>query len=104
MSDKAPKKDWVEILDEDGNPTGKFQGSKLPVLGNFQTSYGCAFIRRSGEVEEIGNSVPDFLGSLSTQLRYKRFFIRASFDARFGGYVASYPSHYGTAYGYTEEP
>ena len=102
MSDKAPKKDWVEILDEDGNPTGKFQGSKLPVLGNFQTSYGCAFIRRSGEVEEIGNSVPDFLGSLSTQLRYKRFFIRASFDARFGGYVASYPSHYGTAYGYTE--
>ncbi|MBQ1754989.1 MAG: TonB-dependent receptor, partial [Bacteroidales bacterium] len=102
MSDKAPKKDWVEILDEDGNPTGKFQGSQLPVLGNFQTSYGCAFIRRSGEVEEIGNSVPDFLGSLSTQLRYKRFFIRASFDARFGGYVASYPSHYGTAYGYTE--
>ena len=97
MSDKAPMKDYT--YDEDGNITG---GSGLPVLGNFQTSYGSAFIRRSGKVEEIGNSVPDFLGSINTQLRYKRFFVRATFDARFGGYVASYPSHYGTAYGYTE--
>ena len=97
MSDKAPMKDYT--YDENGNITG---GSGLPVLGNFQTSYGSAFIRRSGQVEEIGNSVPDFLGSVNTSLRYKRFFVRASFDARFGGYVASYPSHYGTAYGYTE--
>ena len=97
MSDKAPMKDYT--YDDEGNITG---GSGLPVLGNFQTSYGSAFIRRSGKVEEIGNSVPDFLGSINTQLRYKRFFVRATFDARFGGYVASYPSHYGTAYGYTE--
>jgi iron complex outermembrane receptor protein len=97
MSDKAPKKDYT--YDENGNITG---GSGLPILGNFQTSYGSAFIRRNGEVEEVGNSVPDFLGSVNTSIRYKRFFVRASFDARFGGYVASYPSHYGTAYGYTE--
>ena len=97
MSDKAPKKDYT--YDENGNITG---GSGLPILGNFQTSYGSAFIRRNGEVEEVGTSVPDFLGSVNTSIRYKRFFVRASFDARFGGYVASYPSHYGTAYGYTE--
>ena len=37
---------------------------------------------------------------MNTGIRFKRLSIRASFDARFGGYVASYPSHYGTAYGY----
>ncbi|MCR5710629.1 MAG: SusC/RagA family TonB-linked outer membrane protein [Bacteroidales bacterium] len=97
MSDKAPMRDYT--YDEDGNITG---GSGLPVLGNFQTSYGSAFIRRSGKVEEIGNSVPDFLGSVNTAIHWGRFTLRATLDARFGGYVASYPSHYGTAYGYTE--
>ena len=95
MSDKMPMKDYT--YDENGNITG---GSGLPVLYNWQTNYGTTLIRRSGTVEEIGNSVPDFLGSVNTGIRFKRFTIRASFDARFGGYVASYPSHYGTAYGY----
>ena len=97
MSDKMPMRDYT--YDEDGNITG---GSGKMVLGNFQTSsYGSAFIRRSGKVEEVGNAVPDFLGSVNTSIRYKRLSLRASFDARFGGYVASYGSHYGTAYGYT---
>ena len=98
MSDAMPQKDYT--YDEEGNITG---GSGLMVLGfaNNQ-AYRTPFIRRSGKVEEIGNSVPDFLGSVNTGIRYKRFQIRASFDARFGGYVASYPSHYGVAYGYLE--
>ena len=95
MSDKMPMRDYT--YDDDGNITG---GSGKMILGNWQTNYGTAFIRRSGKVEEIGNSVPDFLGSVNTTIRYKRLSLRASFDARFGGYVASYPSHYGTAYGY----
>ncbi|MBQ3723463.1 MAG: SusC/RagA family TonB-linked outer membrane protein [Bacteroidales bacterium] len=97
MSDKAPMID-KDVLDDDGNVVKK--GSGKMVLGNFQKAYGTAFIRRSGEVEEVGNMVPDFLGSVNTSIRFKRFTLRASFDARFGGYVASYPSHYGTAYGY----
>ena len=95
MSDSAPLKDYT--YDENGNING---GSGLPVLYNWQTNYGTTLYRRSGKVEEVGNSVPDFLGSLNTGIRFKRVTLRASFDARFGGYVASYPSHYGTAYGY----
>ena len=95
MSDKMPMRDYT--YDDDGNITG---GSGLPVLYNWQTNQGTTLIRRSGKVEEIGNSVPDFLGSIRTTLRYKRVTLSASFDGRFGGYVASYPSHYGTAYGY----
>ena len=95
MSDKMPKKDYT--YDENGNITS---GSGLPVLTNWNTSQGTVWYQRNGAVEEVGNSVPDFLGSMNTGIRFKRFQIRASFDARFGGYVASYASHYGTAYGY----
>jgi iron complex outermembrane receptor protein len=95
MSDSAPLKDYT--YDEEGNITG---GSGLPVLYNWQRNQGTTLYRRSGKVEEVGNSVPDFLGSINTGIRYKRLTLRASLDARFGGYVASYPSHYGTAYGY----
>ena len=98
MSDKMPMKDYT--YDEDGNVTG---GSGMQVLGWARNvAYNSPYIRRSGKVEEIGSSVPDFLGSINTGIRFKRVTIRASFDARFGGYVASYPSHYGTAYGYLE--
>jgi len=95
MSDKMPMKDYT--YDDNGNITG---GSGLPVLYNWQTNQGTTLIRRSGKVEEIGNSVPDFLGSIRTSIRWKSLTLSASFDGRFGGYVASYPSHYGTAYGY----
>ena len=95
MSDKMPKKDYT--YDDNGNITS---GSGLPVLTNWNTSQGTVWYQRNGAVEEVGNSVPDFLGSMNTGIRFKRFQIRASFDARFGGYVASYASHYGTAYGY----
>ena len=78
--------------------------SGLPVLSMayYNAGYHTPYIPRAGKVEEVGNSVPDFLGSINTSLRYKNWTLSASFDARFGGKVASYNSRYGTAYGYTK--
>jgi len=61
-----------------------------------------AYFARSGKIEEIGSLTPDFLGSVSTGLRYKNLSMRVALDMRFGGYVASYNNRYGMAYGYTE--
>ncbi len=78
-----------------------------PVSGlgtmNYREGEGTAVYDRSGTVEVIGNSVPDFLSSVSTTLRWKNLALSISLDGRFGGYVASYGSHYGTAYGFTEK-
>lgn len=75
--------------------------SGLPYL-SYDNSTRNAYYTRSGEITEIGSIQPDFLGSLSTTLRYKNWSLNVALDARFGGYVASYGSHYGTAYGYTK--
>ena len=75
----------------------------LPILET--ASYSgrhSVYYTRSGEVKEVGTSQPDFLGSVNTSLRYKDFTLRVSLDARFGGKVANYNDHYGTAYGYTK--
>lgn len=94
MSDTGAKKDYVE------DASGNMVGSGLPVLG-YSQAYGTAYVRRSGVVEEVGNSVPDFLSAINTDIRFRRWTLHAALDGRFGGYVASYPSRYGTAYGYT---
>ena len=60
------------------------------------------YYSRSGKVQEVGSIQPDFLGSINTSLRYKDFTLRVSTDMRFGGMVAIYGSHYGTAYGFLE--
>ncbi len=60
-----------------------------------------AYAQRSNKAEKIGSLNPDFLGSFATGLTYKNFSVRAAFDMRFGGYVASYGSRYGLAYGTT---
>jgi len=73
----------------------------LEVL-NWSNGRRVAYAQRSGVEEELGSINPDFLGSLYTTLRYKKMSLRVGFDARFGGYVASYNSRYGTAYGFTE--
>ena len=57
---------------------------------------------RSGELQEVGDINPDFLGSVNTSLRYKNWNLSVSLDARFGGMVASYGGRYGTAYGFTK--
>ena len=78
--------------------------SGMPVLNPrfYNAGYLSPYYQRNGKVEEVGNSVPDFLGSINTTLRYKNWTLSASFDGRFGGKVASYGSHYGYAYGYTK--
>lgn len=73
----------------------------LPLL-SWSDTRRFAYMSRSGEEEEIGSVNPDFLGSVSSSLRYKNFTLSVGLDMRFGGYVASYGSKYGTAYGYTE--
>ena len=60
------------------------------------------YYSRSGKIQEVGSIQPDFLGSVNTSLRYKDFTLRVSTDMRFGGMVALYGSHYGTAYGFLE--
>lgn len=89
MTDAAPLIDPVSGLQE-------FD------LRYYNAGYYTPIVKRNGKVEEIGNSVPDFLGSINTTLRWKNWTLSASFDARFGGKVASYGSHYGNAYGYTK--
>lgn len=85
MSDCAPKKD------DQGRTILKWRDD-----------YRVGYPARSGKVEEVGKITPDFLGSVSTGLRWKDVSLRVALDARYGGYVGSYSSRYGTAYGITE--
>ena len=77
------------------------ENTGLPIL-RWNDNHRAAYYARSGKVEEVGSMIPDFLGSVSTGIRYKNWNLRGSVDMRFGGLVASYGSRYGTAYGYTE--
>lgn len=73
----------------------------LPILET--ASYNgrhSVYYSRSGVEKEVGSIQPDFLGSVNTTLKYKNWSLSASLDMRFGGMVAIYGSHYGTANGY----
>ena len=94
-----------------GGPYGVLMTDKLPkideatgmkLLSTTQQRYGMTWYERSGVVEELGSMLPKFLGGLNTTIRYKDFSLRVQLDARFGGKVAIYGSHYGTAYGYLQ--
>lgn len=76
--------------------------SGLPFMTYNGTWRGAWYTRNEAEIKEIGSVIPDFLGSMSSRLRYKNWTLTASLDARFGGYVSSYNSRYGTAYGFLE--
>jgi iron complex outermembrane receptor protein len=95
MSDSHPAKDYE--YDENGKIIG---GSGENIL-LWSDARRFAYTKRAGKVEEVGSMQPDFLGGINTSLRYKNFTLRASFDMRFGGKVASYDGRYGHAYGYT---
>lgn len=84
---------WAKIDEESG----------LPMLGILNGDYHFAHLYRSNEMKEVGDINPDFLGGFSTGLRYKNWHLNVALDCRFGGYVASYGTHYGTAYGMTEQ-
>lgn len=78
------------------------ESSGLPELVWTDASRRSHLLRNEAEIKEIGSMVPDFLGSISSELTYKNFTLNVGLDMRFGGYVASYNSRYGTAYGFTE--
>lgn len=69
---------------------------------NWSNGRRAAYAQRNGSEDIIGSVNPDFLGSVATTLRYKNMSLRVGLDMRFGGYVASYNSRYGTANGFTE--
>lgn len=73
----------------------------LPILelASYNSRHS-VYYSRSGVEKEVGSIQPDFLGSVNTSLKYKNWSLNASVDMRFGGMVAIYGSHYGTAYGY----
>ncbi len=94
-----------------GGPYGVLMTDNLPkvdpetglkILSTRYMAYGATWYERSGNVEELGSMLPNFLGGLNTTIRYKNLSLRAQFDARFGGKVAIYGSHYGGSYGYLE--
>ncbi len=87
------------ILSDSGIEVDEVSG--MQVL-DFHPSQKTSYYARSGKVTEMGDINPKFLGSLNTSLRYKNWRLSISLDARFGGKVASYGSHYGTAYGFTK--
>lgn len=89
LSDAAPKID---------------KATGLPIL-DATSQYAekhAMYYQRSGVAEVVGSMTPDFLGSVSTTLKYKNLSLYAALDMRFGGYVASYGSRYGSAYGLTD--
>ena len=81
---------WMKTDEKTGKPLVGYAGS-----------YHTIYYKRGGTVKEVGSMLPDFLGSLNTTLRWKDLSLYVLFDARFGGYVASYNSRYATAYGYS---
>ena len=90
------------LLKSDATPNyDKKTGLPILELASYNTRHS-VYYSRSGEVKTVGSIQPDFLGSINTSLRYKNWTLRASMDMRFGGMVAIYGSHYGTAYGYME--
>ena len=85
MSDISPARD------EKGN-----------VLLDWDDQDRIGYQKRSGKVEVVGSSQPDFLGSVSSTLRWKDLSLNIALDCRFGGKVASYANRYGTANGNTK--
>ena len=94
-----------------GGPYGILMTDNLPkvdpetglkLLATNYQAYGATWYIRSGVVEELGSMLPNFLGGLNTTIRYKDLSLRVQLDARFGGKVAIYGSHYGGSYGYLE--
>lgn len=79
------------------------ESSGMPMLVWTDSQRRSHLLRNEAEIVEIGSMVPDFLGSVNTSLRYKNWSLSVALDMRFGGYVASYNSRYGTAYGFMEE-
>ena len=76
--------------------------SGLPVYG-WTNNHKSVFGIREGEVVSRGHDInPNFLGSISTGLRWKNLRLNVAIDGRWGGYVASFANRYGAGNGNTE--
>lgn len=83
--------DILPARDEQGN-----------ILLNYSDNRRAVYQRRSSKVEELGSMQPDFLGSMSTDLRWKDWGLHIGLDMRIGGLVAMYSSRYGSNAGWTK--
>lgn len=92
--------DYGMLMSDSWIKTDKKTGK--PIIG-YSNNYRTVYYKRGGTVKEVGSMLPDFLGTLNTTLRWKDLSLYVLFDARFGGYVASYNSRYATAYGFSGE-
>ncbi|EJX00185.1 TonB-dependent receptor plug domain protein [gut metagenome] len=72
------------------------------ILLDYDDSWRAVYERRSGKVQELGDMQPDFLGSMSTNLRWKDLSLHVGLDMRIGGLVAMYSNRYGSGKGWTE--
>ena len=72
------------------------------ILLNYSSNRRAVYQRRSGKVEELGSMQPDFLGSVSTDLRWKDLSLHVGLDMRIGGLVAMYSNRYGSNSGWTK--
>ena len=72
------------------------------VLLNYSDTRRAVYERRSGVVLELGDMQPDFLGSMSTSLRWKNLSLHVGLDMRIGGLVAMYSNRYGSNAGWTK--
>jgi iron complex outermembrane receptor protein len=78
------------------------ESSGLPVLVWNDSQRRSIYLRNEAEIVELGSMLPDFTGGLATNFTYKDWSMHIGLDMRFGGYVSSYNSRYGTAYGFTK--
>ena len=63
-----------------------------------QSSYAANLIR-SGNIEKVGTIQPKFEGSMYNSFKIKNFDVNFLIDMRWGGYIASSSSRYGTSSG-----
>lgn len=87
------------LLMSDSNPMKDENGNHVL---SWSDTYRAPYELRSGKAEEVGSIQPDFLGSIAPAVKYKNFSLRALFDFRYGGMIASYSNRYTMAYGLHE--
>ncbi|MCW9707914.1 SusC/RagA family TonB-linked outer membrane protein [Fodinibius salsisoli] len=98
LSDIAPAR--YQATNESGEPVEDPKNG-MKIL-NYDNTSRSAFYKRSGDVQKVGSTQPDFLGSVSNTFRYKNLSLSFLIDGRFGGHVASFTNRYGTAWGFLE--
>ncbi len=98
LSDSKPLEFWAK--DAQGNIVDDPRNGKQ-VLTWDDGNLG-AYPLRSNEIQKVGTISPKFEGSIYNSFKIKNVDINFLIDMRFGGYMASVSSKYGTAYGFLD--